>query len=127
MSRSRIPVGRAKVTLTLALTGYGDVDHEGATRTAWLTDVYGLVIHTSVISNAAARWAVSHTRSGYAIGYADTWEDALYLADRLGECGPWNRDLNEIIGDRDFRTKSSEAVRRHGKQSYQRPAGSVWG
>jgi hypothetical protein len=124
---SKTPTGRESITLTFAASRDNDFDHEGPTRTAWLTDVYGLVIHTSVISNMAPTWAVSHTRSGYAIGYADTWKDALYLADRLGQCGSWNRDIEEIKDDHPFRVRATEVVREHGKSKYRRSAGSVWG
>jgi hypothetical protein len=124
---TKTPTGRESITLTFAASRDNDFDHEGPTRKAWLSDVYGLVIHTSVISNMAPKWAVSHTRSGYAIGYADTWEDALYLADRLGECGSWNRDIEGIKDDHPFRVRAAEVVREHGKTSYRRLAGSVWG
>lgn len=124
---ARYPVGRTSIDFRPAFTGAGDPDHEGPTRKAYITDVYGLVIHTSVIGNTAPRWVVSHTRSRYAIGYADTWQDALYLADRLGECGPWNRDVEDITADKPFHTALSAVVREHGKTSYRRPAASVWG
>ena len=125
---TRYPMDRAAIDFRPAFSGNGlDLDHEGPTRRAYLTDTYGLVIHTSVISNMAPAWTVAHTRSGYAIGYADTWQDALGLAGLLGECGPWNRDVADIESDAPFHTAVSTVIREHGKRAYRRPAASVWG
>ena len=124
---AKYPTDRASVTFTPAFTGTGDLDHEGPTRKAYLTDTYGLVIHTSVISNMAPKWTVSHTRSGYAVGYSHTWEGALEVARLLGECGSWNRDMSEIENDKVFRMVTSDVVREHGAERYRRRAASVWG
>jgi hypothetical protein len=122
------PRDRASIDFRPAFTGDGgDLDHEGPTRKAYLTDTYGLVIHTSVISNMAPKWTVSHTRSGYAIGYAPTWQAALTLAAKLGECGTWNRDLSEIEADTTFRLAASDIIRAHGAPRAPRLKASVWG
>lgn len=118
---TKYPTGRTPIDFHPAFTGMGDLDHEGATRKAYPTDVYGLVIHTSVISNIAPKWAVSHTRSGYAVGYVDTWQDALALADRLGECGSWNRDRTTLEADAGFGVAVRAVLDTHGKQAYRRP------
>lgn len=119
---SKYPRDRASIEFRPAFSGNGgDLDHEGPTRRAYLTDTYGLVIHTSVISNIAPRWAVSHTRSGRAVAYADTWEAALILAGKLGECGPWNRDHEDIMADRVFRTVAHGIVKEYGVSPYRRP------
>lgn len=119
---ARYPRDRASIDFRPAFSGTGgDLDHEGPTRKAYLTDTYGLVIHTSVISNLAPAWTVSHTRSGYAIGYSHTWEGALELARLLGECGAWNRDLSDIEADETFRMVTGDIIREHGVQPYRRP------
>lgn len=118
---SRYPRDRASVDFRPAFTSEGDLDHEGPTRKAYLTDTYGLVIHTSVKSNLAPAWAVSHTRSGYAVAYAETWQKALDLAARLGECGPWNRDRSDIDADHAFRAAAGAVVREHSALKYRRP------
>lgn len=123
--KHKFPIGRVSFAHTVP-TGTATGGHD-VTVTAWYSDVYGLVISESLPSNMAGKWTVSHTRSGYAIGYADTWRDALTLADRLGECGSWNRDIDDIKADRPFRVKTSAVVREHGQQAYKRPAASVWG
>jgi hypothetical protein len=115
------PIGRTAIEFRPAFTGTGDLDHEGPTRRAYLTDVYGLVIHTSVISNMAPKWTVAHTRSGYAVGYASTWLKALTLADRLGECGTWNRDRSAMEADADFGRKVNAVLAEHGERAYRRP------
>lgn len=128
MVHSKTPTGRASIVFAPAFSGTGgDLDHEGPTRTAWATDTYGLVIHTSVISNAAPAWTIAHTRSGYAVTYATTWQAALDTARRLGACGSWNRDRDVIEADKAFCAAAAAVITDHGGARYRRPAGSVWG
>ena len=118
---ARYPTDRTSIDFRPAFTSTGELDHEGATRKAYLTDTYGLVIHTSVISNNAPAWTVSHTRSRYAVAYAATWEAALNLARLLGECGSWNRDMSEIEADKVFGAAASAVIIVHGVEKYRRP------
>lgn len=124
---TKYPTDRTTIDFHPAFTSEGDLDHEGSTRKAYLTDTYGLVIHTSVKSNLAPAWTVSHTRSGYSVGYSDTWQDALELARLLGECGTWNRDRSDIEADTVFRAATGDVLRKHSALRYRRPKLSVWG
>ena len=123
----KYPKDRVSITFTPAFDRPNDLDHEGPTRKAYLTDTYGLVIHTSVKSNMAPAWTVAHTRSGYAVGYADTWNAALTLAAKMGECGTWNRDREEIEADKPFCAAVTAVIRAHGTPRVRRAAASVWG
>lgn len=118
---ARYPTGRTSIDFRPAFTSENGLDHEGPIRKAYLTDTYGLVIHTSVISNLAPAWTVAHTRSGYAVAYANTWQEALTLADLLGACGPWNRDRSDIDADHAFRAAAGAVVREHSALKYRRP------
>lgn len=123
--RNPYPIGRVSFPHAIP-TGAATGGHV-ITVTVWYSDVYGLVVHESLPSNMGGKWAVSHTRSGYAIGFAKSWESALTLAGLLGECGSWNRDIDDIKGDTRFRAHASDIILEYGVKTNRRTAASVWG